>query len=184
MLYNHHNDDINKLRQYVESKEPGLVDSQIEKIVIYRDLILKWTQKINLVSKNDRSHLIENHIIDSLEILKYIPFHGRIIDIGSGAGFPGIPLAIFRPDASFALLESIHKKTLFLNTVVSELSLANVTVIEGRLENLDNRLKYDIATIRALPHRNDLLPYVKRILGPTGKIIIFEKRGTYSLIEA
>ncbi len=155
----------------------------IKKIGGYKDLILSWSKRINLVSKNDLGKIIENHILDSLGPATLIPAHGDLIDIGSGAGFPGIPLALIFPTLSVTLLESIHKRILFLSAAKQELDLSNITIFEGRLENLSIEKKYDIATVRALPKWESHLPQIKKLLNPEGKVIYYKYRGVYEQID-
>jgi len=174
--------DVARLQNWLLSEDIALTDEVLRKINQYYDLLRSWSQKISLISRNDRDHIIENHVIDSLGVLKLIPSTGKIIDIGSGAGFPGIPLALLRPQATFALLESIHKKSVFLNAVIQTLGLRNTVVIEKRLEDLRVEPMYDIATVRALPRWNEFLPYIKKIMHPDGKIVLFEKRGIYRIL--
>jgi 16S rRNA (guanine527-N7)-methyltransferase len=177
------NEDINRINTWAESAGIAINSDIQTKIEKYNDLLLDWTSRMNLVSRNDRDYIIENHFLDSLGPLDQIPTKCRIIDIGSGAGFPGIPLAIFRPEASVTLLESIHKKVIFLQSAIDAVGLKNVIVMEKRLEELSPNSRYEIAAVRALPKREQMIPYVYKILSPSGKIILFVKRGQYSVLE-
>jgi 16S rRNA (guanine527-N7)-methyltransferase len=175
--------DLDRISSWAESANIVIDTSTQAKIEKFNDLLLDWTSRMNLVSRNDRDYIIENHFLDSLGPLEMIPKQCRLIDIGTGAGFPGIPLAIFRPDSYITLLESIHKKAVFLQTVINGIGLSNAKVMEKRLEDLNHGSNYDIATVRALPKREQMMPYVHKIISPTGKIILFVKRGQYSLLE-
>jgi 16S rRNA (guanine527-N7)-methyltransferase len=161
------------------SARAGLVldRASIDRLVAYRDLIVRWSERMNLVSRGDIPHLLGNHVLDSLTPVAEIPDSARLIDIGSGAGLPGIPLAIVRPDLDVTLLESIHKKAVFIRNAISTLGLRNVTLIESRLETMELKRDFDIATIRALPRRDNLIEKIQALVRSGGKIIYYEKRG-------
>lgn len=127
-----------------------------DKFQVYSDLLLDWSKRINLVSKKDATQdRIIRHIIDSLTIFKSvdIPKNSKIMDIGSGAGFPAIPIKIVREDIQITLLESIHKKTLFLKKLIEVLKLEGVYIINDRAENVSQdenfRDKFDFVTLKA-----------------------------------
>ncbi|MFO7650258.1 MAG: 16S rRNA (guanine(527)-N(7))-methyltransferase RsmG [bacterium] len=102
----------------------------------YVALLREWNARINLVSRRDTGRLVSYHLVDSLAALRYLPESGRAADIGSGAGLPGIPLALCRPGIEFTLVESSYKKSLFLRTAVESLGLAGVKVAAARAEEL------------------------------------------------
>ena len=171
------------LRNWLLARQISVDEPLLKKIGRYHDLILEWSQRMNLVSKGDRAQIIENHFIDSLLPLREIPDAGRLLDVGSGAGFPAIPIALFRPDISIDMVESIHKKTLFLQLVKRQLGMDKVNIIENRLELLRPKADYDIITIRALPKWEKLLKRIKPFLKPHGKIIYFDKRNSYKILN-
>lgn len=139
-------------------EEFGLNSTKISKFEQYLDLLLEWNEKFNLTAITDKDEIEEKHFIDSIEILKYFDLKNKtLIDIGSGAGFPGIPLAIAEPTLEVTLLEATGKRVKFLNEAVSKLGLTNVKVIQGRAEELGTREKYDIVTARAVKELNILL---------------------------
>lgn len=124
-----------------------------EKIEAYKTLVLEWNCKFNLISKSSVEHIWERHILDSVQLYKYIrPTDKILLDLGSGAGFPGMVLAIMaeqlNPELSINLVESIGKKTLFLNAVKNELKL-NVNILHDRIENIKMK-NVDVITSRAL----------------------------------
>ena len=150
-----------KLQEYF-----SLTNEQVAKFEKYRDLLLEWNEKFNLTAITDLDEIEEKHFIDSLYTCKFIDFSkGKLLDIGSGAGFPGIPLAIAFPKLKVTLLESNGKKVSFLEEVKSQLGLENVSVINGRAEDLKQRDYYDFITARAVKQLNILvelsLPFVK-----------------------
>jgi 16S rRNA (guanine527-N7)-methyltransferase len=102
----------------------------------YVELVLDWNSRINLVSRRDTGRLVSYHIVDSLAAARYLPPIGSVADIGTGAGLPGIPLAVCRPDLDFALVESSYKKSVFLRTATESLSLTRVRVVTNRAEDM------------------------------------------------
>ena len=124
----------------------------------YERLIREWQEKLNLVSRGDLEKIWDRHICDSLKLYELLPDlkFQKAIDVGCGAGFPGLPLAIARPEKDFVLAESIAKKCVFLNAAVSGIHLANVRVVCARSEELGrdktHRDQYGLAVARALAH--------------------------------
>lgn len=129
---------------------PNLSQDQLEKftrlVPIYKD----WNSKVNLISRRDIENLFTNHILHSLSIVNIIEFESStsVLDVGTGGGFPGIPLAIFFPNVKFTLLDSIGKKIKVVESVSKDLSLSNVTAINDRVENHFD--KYDFILSRAV----------------------------------
>lgn len=160
-----------------------LPDDFIEKAETYNDFIFSWSRRMNIVSKKDLGILLERHILDSIVPAAEIPESGHLVDIGSGAGFPAIPLALIRPALNITMMEARHKKVLFLKEVCSKLKLGNVSIVESRLEDFAPDPLFDIATIRALPRWKQLLPRIKNLLKQQGKIIYYKKPGKYRVIN-
>lgn len=137
---------------------------QIDKLYLYMNLLLEWNKKINLTAITDPKEIITKHFIDSLTAAKYIKEGSSIIDCGTGAGFPGIPLSIYRPDVKFVLIDSLNKRVNFLNEVIEKLRLNNVIAIHTRAEDLayekEHREKYDYAVSRAVANMSTLLEYL------------------------
>jgi len=129
---------------------------QIEQFEIYCAMLIEWNEKFNLTAIVDPQEIAVKHFIDSLTILNFhdISSGAKVVDVGTGAGFPGIPLKIARPDISLVLLDSLRKRTQFLQAAVEQLSLEAVTVIHGRAEEIGHDEKYravfDIAVSRAV----------------------------------
>ncbi len=148
-----------------------LTQTQIAQFAAYSALLKEWNQKMNLTAICDDDGISVKHFLDSILPLYYteIPQGAKIADIGTGAGFPGIPLKILRPDLSVTLVDSLHKRITFLEEVVGQLNLTDVTCIHGRAEELgkDNKFreKFDVVTSRAVARLKVLgeycLPLVK-----------------------
>jgi 16S rRNA (guanine527-N7)-methyltransferase len=145
-----------------------LSKDMIDKFQAYSDLLLNWNKRINLVSKRDATNdRIIRHIIDSLSIFKSVDIlrNSRILDIGSGAGFPAVPIRIVREDIQITPLESIHKKALFLKKLCEVLKLKEVNIINDRAEHVSQdenfRDKFDFVTLKAF---GDLQAGIKVVL--------------------
>lgn len=152
-----------------------IADEQAEKFYTYMNLLLEWNEKINLTAITDPNEIIIKHFIDSLTICKNIEKGKSLIDIGTGAGFPGIPLKIVRPDISIVLLDSLNKRVNFLNNVVNTLNIDGIEAIHGRIEDIGRNKKYrekfDYATSRAVANLNVLAEYMIPVVKVGGKCI-------------
>ena len=130
----------------------------------YMELLLEWNEKINLTAITQKDEIILKHFIDSLTILKYIQKNQIVIDVGTGAGFPGIPLKIVNSDLNITLLDSLNKRINFLNEVIDKLKLTKIEAVHGRAEDLGRDKKYresfDVATSRAVANLSTLLEYL------------------------
>ena len=136
-------------------------------------LVQKWNQRTNLVSRKDLNRLLERHVLDSLSVESFLN-HGNVIDIGSGAGFPGLPLAICRPELQFTLVERSENRSRFLRLARLELNLENVDCLQKDLtgkEELDK--KFDTALARAVSDPIAIWRICKASLADNGKLIFF-----------
>ena len=146
-----------------------LSENQLKQFYKYMNILIEWNKFINLTNITEPIEIIQKHFVDSLTILKYIKGTDTVIDVGTGAGFPGIPIKIAFPKTKIVLLDSLNKRIKFLNEVINKLELKNVKVIHGRAEDLghneEHREKYDIAIARAVAPLNVLseylIPFVK-----------------------
>jgi 16S rRNA (guanine527-N7)-methyltransferase len=152
-----------------------LLDSELEKmglsqikapLLTYVALLLKWNKAYNLTAVSE-PEIINKHLLDSLAILPWLQ-GTRIVDVGTGAGFPGMPLAIANPDLALTLLDSCGKKIRFLREVKRALCLDNVTIVESRAENYHPDINFDTVTSRALSSINQLIAWTKHLLHPHG----------------
>lgn len=152
-----------------------ITESQAEKFYTYMCLLLEWNEKMNLTAITDPMEVIIKHFIDSITISKEIEKDKKVIDIGTGAGFPGIPLKIIRPDISVTLLDSLNKRITFLNAVIEALKLENIDAVHGRIEELGKNKKYreqyDYATSRAVANLPVLSEYMLPMVKVGGKCI-------------
>lgn len=145
----------------ITNKYSIIIDDQnLEKFMTYKKLLQEWNEKINLTAIIDDKEIIIKHFIDSLTIEKYIPQNAKVIDVGTGAGFPGIPLKIIRDDIEVVLLDSLNKRINFLDEVIKKCDLKNISTIHGRAEdiahNKDFREKFDVSTARAVANISTL----------------------------
>ncbi|MDR1233425.1 MAG: 16S rRNA (guanine(527)-N(7))-methyltransferase RsmG [Puniceicoccales bacterium] len=149
---------------------PRLEESQWQQLVKYSKLLGEWNEKINLISRKDIQNVISHHIIPSLSISTVGNFtKGEdVLDIGTGGGLPGIPLAIVCRETSFTLMDSIGKKIMAVNDMVKRLNLQNVKTVNIRAEDFFG--KFDKIVGRAVTNLADFLKYSKKLLKPNGKI--------------
>ena len=162
----------------------GLTKDQISKFERYLELLLEWNEKFNLTAITKKDEIEEKHFLDSIELLKFFDIKGKtLLDVGSGAGFPGIPLAIAEPTAKVTLLEANGKKHSFLIEAVKELKLTNVEVIKGRAEELNKREHFDVVTARAVKELNILLEICFHFVKVGGCFIAYKGPGVTEEIE-
>jgi 16S rRNA (guanine527-N7)-methyltransferase len=147
--------------ELIFSHFPNLSESQKEQFTKLKDLYEFWNNQINVISRKDMDSFYERHVLHSLAIAKIIPFKANtsILDIGTGGGFPGIPLAILFPECNFHLVDSIGKKIKVVNEVALALNLKNVSASHERAENIKE--KFDFVVSRAVTAMPDFLPWTK-----------------------
>ena len=150
-------------------------EKQIKQFYNYMNLLLEWNEKINLTAITEPEEIVIKHFIDSLTINKYIEKNKNLADIGTGAGFPGIPLKIYRTDLKITLVDSLNKRINFLNEVIDNLELQDITTIHSRVEDFGKdkkyREKYDYVTARAVANLSTLSEYLIPIVKVNGKCI-------------
>ncbi len=154
----------NLMNKYGKEIKIKFTEEQLNKFYEYMNMLIKWNEKINLTAIIEPKEIILKHFIDSLNILKYTEKSKKFLDIGTGAGFPGIPIKIMRKDLEIILLDSLNKRINFLNEVIKELNLEKITAIHSRIEdygkNKEYREKYDIVTARAVANLSTLSEYM------------------------
>lgn len=145
-------------------------DKQTKQFAALKYLYEDWNSKINVISRKDIESLYLKHVLHSLAIAAVVEFRPgtQIIDIGTGGGFPGVPLAIFFPEVEFLLVDSIAKKLKVIDAVAAEISLANVSIKHTRAEEIKNR-QFDFVVSRAVAPLKDLWFWSERLIKKTGK---------------
>lgn len=145
----------------------SLTDDQVNRLIQYLTLLEKWNKVYNLTAIRDPKEMLIKHLLDSLAVVPHIAGQ-RIIDVGTGGGLPGIPLAICFPDKTVDLLDSNSKKTRFLIQAKAELGLVNTQVIHDRVENYQPELGYDAVISRAFASMQDMLHWTDHLLAENG----------------
>jgi 16S rRNA (guanine527-N7)-methyltransferase len=152
-------------------------DIQLQQFAALKDLYKEWNEKINVISRKDMDNFYEHHVLHSLVIATQFEFKkgSEIMDLGSGGGFPGIPLAIFFPDTQFHLVDSINKKLKVASEIAAAIGLQNLSTQHTRAEDIKNR-KFDVVVSRAVAPIKDLWwwakPLLKKGVSPNGLICL------------
>ena len=139
-----------------------------EKLLAYLALLYKWNRTYSLTALRDEHKAVSHHLLDSLAILPFVPSSGSLLDVGSGGGMPGIPLAIARPDLALTLLDSNSKKTAFLQQAAIELALPNIAVHCGRVEQYHPASGFAAITSRAFAELKDFVGLSAHLLASDG----------------
>ncbi len=140
------------------------------KLVVYVELLVKWNKAYNLTAIREPSEMITRHLLDSLAVMPHL-YGQRIIDIGTGAGLPGIPLALAMPDRAFVLLDSNGKKTRFLVQAKAALGLANIEVVHARVEEYQPDRQFDVVITRAFASLAGILTGSRHLLAADGEFL-------------
>ena len=166
---------------------PGISDPQWDKLEEYTALLREWNAKINLVSRKDMDRLETKHLAHCLTITKFLRLmpKARLLDVGTGGGLPGIPLAICYPEARFTLMDSIGKKVMVVEDMVKRLDLQNAEVIRGRVEELPKKKSYDFVIGRAVTALPTFFGWVQNKIAKGAKHspangILYLKGGDYT----
>ena len=169
---------ISILKKEAKNRNIELTDKALERFELYKNLILEWNEKMNLTAITDEYQIIMKHFIDCLEITKYMNGNEKVIDVGTGAGFPGIVIAIYFQNINITLLDSLNKRLIFLEEVVKKLNLKNVNIVHARAEEFahkdEYRNKYDLVVSRAVANLSNLLEYDVGYLKLNGKLLLLK----------
>lgn len=175
------------LKEKITAKGYLLNDIQLDNLQRFSELLIEYNQKFNLTAITDYEGIISKHFVDSLQGAEFLKNANQIIDIGSGAGFPSIPLKVFFPEKSFMLLDSLNKRIGFLNTVIEELKLNKIETQHIRIEDAGQSQKYrqtsDVVVARAVAPLNTLVEYALPFLKIGGRLIAYKGEKIYDEIE-
>ena len=160
---------------------------QAEQFFEYMNLLIEWNEKMNLTAITDPEEIISKHFIDSMTILKDIDDNSKVVDVGTGAGFPGIPLSIMNPTLKITLVDSLNKRLIFLQEVANKLNLKNIEIVHARAEEFGQNKKYresfDISTSRAVANLSTLSEYLIPLVKVGGKVISMKAAEAQNEIE-
>ncbi|MCE0802821.1 16S rRNA (guanine(527)-N(7))-methyltransferase RsmG [Buttiauxella sp. A2-C1_F] len=159
---------LNKLNRLLESAGITLPENQKQQLVGYVELLHKWNKAYNLTSVRLPEDMLVRHILDSIVVEPYLQ-GSRFIDVGTGPGLPGIPLAIVRPDSHFTLLDSLGKRVRFLRQVQHELHLDNITPVQSRVEEFPAEPPFDGVISRAFASMTDMVTWCKHLPAEHGR---------------
>ena len=167
-----------EMEKYLKVISITLTQKQIDQFYDYMHLLLEWNEKINLTAITKPEEIILKHFIDSIIPIKEIKENSKIVDIGTGAGFPGIPLKIVRPDLKITLVDSLNKRISFLDEVIHQLQLKEIEAIHARAEEFGKdkkrRENFDIATSRAVANMSVLVEYLLPLVKVGGHCMILK----------
>ncbi len=176
----HDNPDLDRFDALLHSMDIRVDGPTVNRLIAYQGLIASWNGRVRLVSRSDSDRILSKHIFESLLLLSHLgPDVARLADIGTGGGFPGIPLALARSDTQVSLIESARMKTLFLKKAVGSLSLTNVEVLYDRAERVAETRKgtFDIATSRAVAGLDRVWELAEPLLKSQGVLLSLKGPG-------
>ncbi len=181
------NQFIKKIKEQAKLINIELTDLQGGQLYIYMKLLLEWNEKMNLTAITEIEDIIKKHFIDSLTINSYIKETEKVIDVGTGAGFPGIPLKILKEKCEVVLLDALNKRLNFLEEVINRNNLQNISTVHYRAEEAGKdrkyREKFDVATSRAVAPLNVLVEYLLPLVKIGGKCICMKGSNIREEIE-
>jgi len=159
------------LKQGIAALKLDLDAAQVDKLLDYLALLNKWNSVYNLTSVRDPMQMVTLHVLDTLAAVPAFAGAKNVLDVGAGGGLPGMVLAISRPDMKVAMIDTVHKKTAFLNQVKAELELSNVTVYTKQVQQLEVKTKFDVITSRAFADLSDFVNWSGHLLQEGGQFI-------------
>ena len=151
----------------------SLSDKQIQQLLHYLSLILKWNRIYNLSAIRDPIESVKKHLLDSLSIIHFVQ-PGLLLDVGSGAGLPGIVIAIMKPETEVFVLDSVGKKCRFMQAVKSELALENLSVVNSRVESFKSKKSFSQITSRAFAEASKTIQLTKHLLEENGRYLLMK----------
>lgn len=167
------------IRDLLEPFNVSISDDSIDKLIVYLNLLFHWNQKINLTAVRIPEECVTRHFGESFMLSRIVPLHGSLLDIGSGAGFPGLALKLVSPNLRVVLLEPVAKKRAFLKEVARTCRFNKVDVLSSRLgeySEAHNEPAFDIVTLRAVGGLESLIPSAQALLKPNGSFCLWVGR--------
>ena len=165
-----------QLESLLQQANISLSDQQKQQLLALVGLLHKWNKAYNLTSVREPEAMLVRHILDSIVVAPYLN-GSRLIDVGTGPGLPGLPLAIVQPDKQFVLLDSLGKRTPFIRQVIMELGLKNVVAVQSRVEEFHDETGFDGVLSRAFASLNDMLSWCRHLPAPQG--VFLALKGLY-----
>lgn len=159
------------LKDGINQLQLDLNDKQVDQLLDYLALLNKWNGVYNLTSVRDPMQMVKLHLLDSLAAVPAFAGATNVLDVGAGGGLPGVVLAISCPDMKVSMIDTVHKKTAFLNQVKAELGLSNVTVYTKKVQELAVKTNFDVITSRAFADLSDFVNWSGHLLAEGGRFI-------------
>lgn len=167
-----------ELLQSLSSKAIQLTSQQLDQLSAHAQSLVEWNHKINLTAITDPGQMVVKHYIDTLLPSGHIPFEGELLDMGTGGGFPGIPLKILRPDQPMTLIDASRKKINFIKHVIRQLDLKNMVALQARAEqmgkDIEYRGKFQVVVSRAFTQLNHIIKMALPLLADNGVIVTYQ----------
>ncbi len=174
--------DLDLLVDGLQRMALKLSDQMIDQLMTYLNLVEKWNRVYNLTAIRERDQMIKLHFLDSLSILNHVHVK-NILDVGSGAGFPGIVLAITKPELKVTVMDSVNKKTTFMQQVKSELALTNLDVVNSRVEDYQPITLFEAVTSRAFSNLKNMMSLTQHTLQKEGMWLAMKSKDVKEELE-